>query len=290
MKKFVGAQTPISSFPVKHFMIPVDSTNPTAFNLNPQDTLLPFMNIDLSDGKSYLTLDEVTMLNIIAANNWKRPIYFTSPHSDLGFGQYLRKDGLAYRLVPAKNVNPRGRWLNTDWVAANLLNKTTAGGAEKDNIYFDEENRRHLLSLRSLYAESAGDLADKNRKEDAVKILGKSESLINPKSMPYAMVSRFNQHNQVAMLYLESAYKAGDMQLADKLKTAIRKDMTEQKAYYDYLRNEKEDFFEGLMEEARDNEELLGVLDNIEKTYSQQKAPIENPKRNSVTLPDSGTK
>ncbi|HVG42130.1 MAG TPA: DUF2723 domain-containing protein, partial [Chitinophagaceae bacterium] len=152
MKKFVGAQTPIASFPVKHFMVPVDSTNPTAFNLNPQDTLLPFMNIDLSEGKSYLTLDEVTMLNIIAANNWKRPIYFTSPHSDLGFGQYLRKDGLAYRLVPAKNVNPRGRWLNTDWVAANLLNKTTAGGAEKDNIYFDEENRRHLLSLRSLYA------------------------------------------------------------------------------------------------------------------------------------------
>ena len=42
-------------------------------------------------------------LNIIAANKWKRPIYFTSPYGELGFQQYLRTDGLTYRLVPVKN-------------------------------------------------------------------------------------------------------------------------------------------------------------------------------------------
>ena len=103
-------------------------------------------------------------------------------------------------------------------------------------------------------------------------------------------MSRFNQHNQIAMLYLESAYKAGDTPLADKLKTAIRKDMLEQKAYYDYLKAEKEAFFEGLTDEARENDELLGVLDNIEKTYTQQRLTIENPRRATLPAADSGIK
>ena len=291
MKKFVGAQTPIASFPVKHFMIPVDTTNMNERNMaNGKDTLLPFMNIDLPEQKSYLTLDELTILNIIAANNWKRPIYFTSPYGELGFSQYLRKDGLTYRLVPAKNSEARGRWLNTPWITDKLLSKFTSGGAQNGSVYFDEENRRHLLSVRSLYAETAGDLADKGNKTEAVKVLEKSESLMNPESMPYAMVSRYNQHNQIAMLYLESAYKAGDAALVNKLRAAIRKDMLEQKAYYTYLKNEREAFFEGLADEARENDELLGVLDNIEKTYSAQPAPIENPKRSATPTRDSGVK
>jgi hypothetical protein len=288
MKKFVGAQTPISTFPVKHFLVPVDTTSTKNFGLtNPKDTIVPLMNIDIPEQKRYLTLDEMTILNIIGANGWKRPIYFTSPYGELGFGQYLRKDGLVYRLVPAKNDGAKARWMNTEWVAKSLMDKFQTGGAAKDNIYFDEENRRHLLSIRSLYAETAGDLADKDRKAEAVQILNKSESLVSPKSMPYAMVSRSNQHNQVALLYMESAYKAGDLTLANRLKTAIRKDMTEQKAYYDYLKNEKEEFFEGLVEEARDNEQLLGILDNIEKTYNQPKVTVpENPRR-TVTTTDS---
>jgi hypothetical protein len=57
------------------------------------------------------------------------------------------------------------------------------------------------------------------------------------------MVSRGNQHNQLWLLYLEAAYKSGDMQLANKLKTALRKDLKDQKAYYDYLKNNKEEFY-----------------------------------------------
>ena len=45
--------------------------------------------------------NDLIILNFIAANKWKRPIYFTSPMGELGFGAFLRKDGLSYRLVPA---------------------------------------------------------------------------------------------------------------------------------------------------------------------------------------------
>ncbi len=41
--------------------------------------------------------NDLAVMNVIAANKWKRPIYFTSPFSELGFSQYLRADGLSYR-------------------------------------------------------------------------------------------------------------------------------------------------------------------------------------------------
>ena len=31
----------------------------------------------------------------------------------------------------------------------NLMNKFEFGGADKKGVYFDEENRRHLLNLRA---------------------------------------------------------------------------------------------------------------------------------------------
>ncbi len=64
---------------------------------------------------------------------------------------------------------------------------------DKKGVYFDEENRRHLLNIRSVYAEAAGNMADKGKKEEAQKLLDKVEAGIDPGNLPYAMVSRFNQ-------------------------------------------------------------------------------------------------
>jgi hypothetical protein len=62
---------------------------------------------------------------VIAANQWKRPIYFTMPYNDLGFGNYLRRDGLAYRLVPVKQ-SP----VNTDHMLDVVMNKFGFGNAQ----------------------------------------------------------------------------------------------------------------------------------------------------------------
>jgi hypothetical protein len=152
--------------------------------------------------------------------------------------------------------------------------KFTSGGAATDNVYFDEENRRHLLSIRSVFAEAAGNMADQNRKPEALQLLQKSESLLNTEVMPYAMTSRYNMHNQTALVYLEAAFKAGDQQLANKVKTNLRKDLMDQRAYYEYIRNEKEDFYPGIQREAEINEILIRIFDELERKYTQQQAPV----------------
>jgi hypothetical protein len=53
------------------------------------------------------------------------------------------------------------------------------------------------------------------------------------------MVSRFGNHNQSGLQYLEACYKAGKTEVAEKVRKALRKDLEQQKNYYDYMRDSK---------------------------------------------------
>ena len=295
MNSFVGSDDParmdnsrgepLNIMPVSRVTVPVDRSvvlqNGTAVA---GDSILPALGIELP--KRALLKNDLIILNIIAANQWKRPIYFTSPMGELGFGPYLRKEGLSYRLVPVLPRFSQMNWVadqsmranglggttlrdnNLDVMYKNLMEKFRFGGAEKKGIYFDEENRRHLLNIRSVYAETAGNLADAGRKEEAKKVMEKIENSITPASLPYAMVSRYNSHNQTALIYLEAAYKAGMTELATKVKKAILTDLQQQDNYYKYIQASIPAYYGGFERtEAPINERLFTVLRDIETKY-----------------------
>lgn len=298
MKNVLGQGENINSFPVKRFVVPVD----TAFVrkngvVNPTDEIISPLPFEIPEIKNDLNRADMIILNIIATNNWKRPIYFTSPFGELGFGPYIRKDGLSYRLVPVRNNFPQQNWMvdaamrqarlggtairdnNTDVMYNNMMKKFHFGAADISGVYFDEENRRHLLNIRATYAEAAGNLADQGRKQEALNLLNKAEQGISPQNLPYAMVSRYNSHNQTALIYLEAAYKAGNQQLASKLTTTIQKDLNDQKKYYEYLRTEKEDLYQSLITEAQINEIMQQVFDEVRKKYTQKTPVVEMPEK-----------
>lgn len=295
MKNYVGSDDParmdnsrgepLNIMPVSRVTVPVNKElvlkNGTAV---PGDSILPALGFELP--KRALLKNDLIILNIIAANQWKRPIYFTSPMGELGFGPFLRKEGLSYRLVPVLPRYSQMKWVvdqsmranglggtalrdnNLDVMYTNLMEKFRFGGAERKGIYFDEENRRHLLNIRSVYAEAAGNLADAGRKAEAKKLLEKIESSITPASLPYAMVSRYNSHNQTALIYLEAAYKADMKELAAKVKKAILTDLQQQDAYYKYIQSAEPAYYGGFERtEAPINERLFNVLREIESKY-----------------------
>jgi hypothetical protein len=301
--KVIQSEKYADYFPVKKFKIPVD----TAFVrkngvINPTDTVVSEIQFELPKGALYRS--DLIILSIISANHWKRPICFTSPYGQLGFGDYLRKDGLTYRLVPVKTSNPGDNWMirtymrpnNIDFIDDNLLNKFVY--SSKNGVYFDEENRRHALIMRSTYAEAAGNTADIGDKERALRILHRADSLINKEQLPYAMIGRNNDHNISGMFYLEAAYKSGDLKLADKINQALKKDLQQQKNYYDYLRNNREEIFaqfDGQDGEAARNEYFLQMLDMLEQKYNAKPAapPInemKNPTIQTNIRPDTSKK
>jgi hypothetical protein len=304
------------SFPTARFSVPVDvdlvKKNGT---VNPTDSVLSEIKFEIPQNKlnEGLIRSDLIILNIIASTAWKRPIYFTSAFGELGFGQYLRKDGLAYRLVPIESKNPQANWVteqalrqvglsgtqirdnNTDFMYNNLMTKYAFGGANNKNVYFDEENRRHILNIRSLYSEAAGSMADLGRKDEAQKLIDKCEAGINPANLPYAMTSRYNGHNQTGLVYLEACYKAGKTELAEKIRVAIRKDLEQQARYYNYIKESRPELFGGFeRSEAPINERMLMVLDTLEKKYAPQTQVKTNPEGPTTiintTKPDSSKK
>jgi hypothetical protein len=145
MKDFVGSDEQnakvamqggesINYFPTRRLKIPVDEKvvrgNGT---VNASDTITSEVSFELPQNKNVVLKNELAILNIIAANKWKRPIYFTAPYtgSEMGFGNYLRKDGLTYRLVPVKNNTGN----NTDWMLDKLMKKFAFGNANLKGVY-----------------------------------------------------------------------------------------------------------------------------------------------------------
>lgn len=282
MKDYAGSDSPekvkstedgtiINLFPTRKVSVPVDANlvkqNGT---VNATDTVLNTISFEIP--KRALAKNETAILNIIAGNKWKRPIYFTSPYDELGFGPYLRQDGLTYRLIPVQNHQ-----VNENWVMDKMLNKFRFGNADKPGVYFDEENRRHLNSLRIAYAQAASNLAQNGRKEDARKLLQKCDKGILEENMPYGIISRGQFHNRVSSQFLLAAYLAEDKQLAEKIHNALKKDMEQQAAYYNSLSDNKRD---GLAYEEKQNQMLYQNLLAMEqqlKNPQQQKAP--NPEQ-----------
>ena len=212
--------------------------------------------------------NDLAVLNVIAANKWKRPIYFTSNFDELGFGSYLRKDGLAYRLVPVA-----GGQVNTDWMKDKLMNKFAYGNANLPGVYFDEENRRHLNSIRSAYAELAGDLSNKGRKEEARVVLDKVDKMMLQENMPYGCISRGNMHNRNSLAFLDACYRSDNKALAAKVSKSVKTDLQQQLKFYNSL-SEKQ--AEWMAYDKKTVEDYLQALASIEQMNTAKPATPEN--------------
>jgi hypothetical protein len=270
MKNYVGSDDadkldnsrgsePLNSFPVRKFAVPVDKDfvlkNKVA---NATDSIVGEMRFDIPKGS--LMKNDLAVLNIIAANKWKRPIYFTNPGVDLGFDQFLRRDGLSFRLVPVQNSR-----VNTDWMLSKAMNNFAFGNANVKGVYFDEENRRHLNTIRNAYAELAIDLSAKNRKEEAKKALQLVDKMMLDENFSYGMVSRGNMHNKNSLLFLEACLMAGDTTLANKVAASVKKDLQQQVKFYNGLTGDK---VEQMADEKRMAESYLQGLEQIQTIYN----------------------
>jgi hypothetical protein len=165
--------------PTRTIRIPVDRAKVIASGtVKPQDSasIVPYIDVRLK-GSSILK-SQLIVLDILAHNDWKRPIYFvTGYHNDaLGLEEYFQLEGLAYRLVPIKSQNKS--WLDygridTDILYDNMMNKFAWGGANNKNVDIDYNHKRTLIVVKARmnYARLAKELAAAGDKEKALKVL-----------------------------------------------------------------------------------------------------------------------
>jgi hypothetical protein len=247
----------VNYFPTRNFYLPVDrsvvlgnGTVAAADSANiPTRISFVFPGNDIYK-------NDLAELNIIAANNWKRPIYFTYPPYNIGLENYVVNEGLAYRLTPIRQQDRNGG-IDTDHMFTNLLTKFKFGGGEKPGIYFDENGRRELLSIRGSYAMLGAALASDGRRDSALRVLNYGYQMLDPKTLPYGLVSTGNMENITSLQYANAFYQAGDTRKAREIANAAIRDCRQQVAYYNSLG-------EGASAFQRDQQTAAGILQQLE--------------------------
>ncbi|OEK06459.1 glycosyltransferase family 117 protein [Roseivirga misakiensis] len=102
-----------------------------------------------------LTKGQMMLLDLIAHNNWERPIYFNyTSVSSLNFNidPYLVQEGMAYRLLPIMNPNGVGRdMVNTDLMYENITEKMRFRGLDDPKANLNEDYRGFIQNHRSMF-------------------------------------------------------------------------------------------------------------------------------------------
>lgn len=167
-----------------------------------------------------LKASDFIIYDILKANNWKRPIYFsvTVDNSNyIGLGDYLVMEGMLQRLVPYKAVNElTGIAVNQQVMRKNLFESPAAPnpapqygfmfrGLNDPNIFYNQDQERMIETYRTLYLRLAYTYSDDSTKYSEVgAVLGEME-----KRLPTTVVDMdYRIKYDIAMLYK----KIGNMQ------------------------------------------------------------------------------
>ena len=195
-----------SFIPSRQLFYPVDKAAVLANNvIDPKDAdkIVPQMEIKLTG--NYVTKDELMILDMIANNNWKRPIYFAitvGREKYLNLQDYFQVEGFAYRLVPIKTpASSSGQigGIRTDLMYDNIINKFKWGNMNDPKVYLDENNIRMSMNVRNSFVKLADGLLDQGKRDSAIAVLDRCNELVPNSKVTY---------NYFNLLMVESYYRA----------------------------------------------------------------------------------
>ena len=146
--------------------------------------------IEWNFGERDILKNDLLVLDIIAQNNWKRPIYFSgtlSPSSYLNLKEYCQLEGYAYRLMPFKVAGARDGFVNSDIMKDRLTNKMAWRNLNNPNVYYDSETylKVPMVTARFAFLRLVDELVREGKKEDAEKYLDKSLELMPDNTIPF---------------------------------------------------------------------------------------------------------
>jgi hypothetical protein len=101
----------VTTYPTNQFFMNVDTAAFKKLNLIPKGREKHLVSrLDWSMGKRLIEKKNLVILDMIATNNWQRPIYFSStinPSDYMSLQPYFQLEGMAYRLLPLKDPQLR---------------------------------------------------------------------------------------------------------------------------------------------------------------------------------------
>ena len=160
----------IHYLPTRHLTIPVDSAYMVKNGLVPknmQGSIVESVNWDVKS--NYLYKNDLMLLDFLATNMWKRPIYFASPSSVsdvLDVDKYCHQEGFVSRFLPVLAKGYVEGLGGMDAVGSYdiLLNKCKWGNLDDPKVYVDRESYRNSMIPKQNFIRLARQLLDEGKK------------------------------------------------------------------------------------------------------------------------------
>ena len=245
---------------------------------------------------SYIYKNRLLMLDIIANNNWERPIYFTGgafgAEDYIWLKDYLQLDGMCYKLVPIKTAVNKANPYDMGRVDPDLMYdmvKNWEWGGSGEEIYYDIETRRNGITYRGNLARLIEQLINEDQLDKAEEIAD-----IAMEKMP---VDKFGFYSLLEP-YVSAYYEIGNVEKGRALYKDVAKKYQENLVYYSSLSIEDQDRIVGediyidiqryralidilviyndkefALQETKTFNSYLSLFDELMNRYSQDELP-----------------
>lgn len=262
--------------PTRHLRIPVNK-DPVLKNglVKPENAheIVPFIDIEVKGSALYK--NRLLMLDVVANNNWERPIYFTGgsfgDDDYLWMKDYLQLDGMCYKLTPIKSPVDAANPFEMGRVDSQLMYekvKSWDWGNSGGAIYHDVETRKNAITYRGNLARLMEQLINENKPNQAEEIAD-----IVMENIP---VAHFGYYTLLEP-YINGYYEVGNNDKAQQLYKEIAKKYQENLSYYGSLKiGVQERFFEDIYTDIQRYKSLIDILITYDIEYAKTEGDIFN--------------
>lgn len=220
-------------------------------------------SVDWQIRRSYITKNDLLVLDLLAGFNWERPIYFavtTGREAYLGLDEYLQLEGLAYRLTPVRSTKEEmqtGARINASKMYDNIMTKFQWGGMSTPDIYLDENSLRFASNMRIQIGGLASVLVQSGQKDKAVKVLDKAMQEMPEETVPFDATMY-----SIIIGYFQAGENKKAAPLAEKLFALFESDLL----YYNKLPGHHKAAYGG---EIRRSKELMISLMQVARANGE---------------------
>jgi hypothetical protein len=153
---------------------------------------------------SYITKSDLAILDMLANNNWERPIYFdlsVVQTTNIKIERYLQHEGFAFRFVPIINQAGNIGSIDTDILYERLMNQFQWGNMDKPGILVDDNLQRtvEVAQIRQSFIRLADQLLINNDSLRCIEVLDRLYELL-----PFSMYKNSSNDLYSASLYFKT--------------------------------------------------------------------------------------
>ena len=218
-KQIQGYQGRIEYLPSKSFTVPADSAKIMANNMvSERYAHLIDSAVTFTINKEYIMKNDMMVLDLLAHNDWNRPVYMASsvgPEQHINLDSYFQLEGFGYQIVPIRSPQTENRIgmteygrVDADKMYDNVMNRFRLDGFNDPRVYLDENHLRMAYNLRSNLGRLAETLLSEGRTEMAIDILDKSMEALPNSKVP---------HNMFSFSTMDGYYEAGEFEKGDEV-------------------------------------------------------------------------